>query len=876
VLEDDQFVSGDILSEVIRDSIDRSAVVIAVGSTAATGSHWVKRELRYARKTGKRIIPLLLPKTSTAELREIFELPEPAPTDDLEDWPAEVLGIRVPEGAGGLDALMPGLLDALEGRSGGGGTTDPGLARPPVPLADLVLRLRAPRFEIVKNPQGADVRRPVATASLAYYPPGATDPAAESQDFLFKSPLGGIEAGDLRFYLERYFLTPYGTFRERAGRIEAALPEWGQNLWESCEWFDPEPHGIVPDERNPVTAWQAEAAQSGRRFTVQAPPVRRLRRSATEAERAAHREELEAVTELLALPWELLHDDNGYLFLDGIGVRVRRSLPGGEKAAKRADAADHSQLRVLAVCARPETDGIAYIDHRVSLQPLCEALNALGDLAEYEILAPPTFPALCDRLRAALEAGRPFHIVHFDGHGVFDKASGLGKLVFEHPEDTSKLGGRRAEIVPADRLGAELRNLGVGMFFLEACQSAQAEGKGPEASVAGRLLQCGIASVVAMSHSVLVETARQFTSAFYPALLRGDRVGSAMLAGQRQLARHRQRGWAWAPHGQEAGSMQRIPLELQDWFVPVLYQAGEDPVLLPAPPPPERVQQELAKDRALAIGNLPPPPPHSFVGRSRQILAAERLMLEAGKPYVVLRGEGGEGKTTLATELARWLVTTRRATKAAFASVENLPAEAARAVLAQWGAQFVPDFAARADTEEHALDVLAEALRHHAAVLVLDNMESILPPPPDSAAAGARVADADVLDSILTACRRLCDLAPRTRIIFTSREALPAGTPFGDSQHLLEVGRLSPAEGMELVARVLAASGSHGVSAEALRAEKEDDIAALVTTVQAHARSLVLLAPELVHRGLRATTETVAAIMADLERRYPGERERSL
>lgn len=81
---------------------------------------------------------------------------------------------------------------------------------------------------------------------------------------------------------------------------------------------------------------------------------------------------------------------------------------------------------------------------------------------------------------------------------------------------------------------------------------------------------------------------------------------------------------------------------------------------------------------------------------------------------------------------------------------------------------------------------------------------------------------------------------------------------------------------MELVSCVLAQKEGGLVNAEALRAEKEEDIAALVTTVNAHARSLVLLTPELASRGLRATTEAVAAIMADLERRYPGERERSL
>lgn len=868
VLEDSQFVPGDVLPDNVRSFLDRAPTVIAVGSAEATGSHWVKRELRYARQQGKRIIPLLLPHSSTAQLREILELPEPATTDDLQDWPAELIGIRVQEGAGGLDAMLPGLLDALEGR-GAGGQLDLGQARPAVPLADLVLRLRAARFEMVKNPQGAEVRRPAATASLAYYPPGATDPAAESPEFPLVAPLGRIEATELRFYLERYFLTPYGEFTKRARGIEDRLPEWGQDLWETLT--DPDP--TAPD---PVKAWKAQAAQSDRRFTVQAPPARVLRRSATEEEKAAHRTELEAATELLALPWELLHDGNGYLFHDGIGVRVRRSLPGGEGPAELPDSARHAPLRVLAVCARPEADGTAYIDHRVSIQPLTEALNALGDLAEYEILSPPTFAALCDKLRAALAAGRPFHIVHFDGHGVFDKVNGLGALVFEHQADLTKLHHRRAEIVPADRLGAELRHCGVGLFFLEACESAQAE-ENPEASVAGRLLQSGVASVVAMSHSVLVETARRFTAAFYPALAEGARVGAAMLAGQRELARHRQRGWGWEPRGDEPGKMQRSPLELHDWFVPVLYQDGADPVLLPVPPPAERVRRELAKDRELATGNLPKPPPHSFVGRSRLLLAAERLMLEAGKNYVVLRGEGGEGKTTLATELARWLVATRRADRAAFASVENVNnPDVALAVLEQWGRSFRKDFAARAIDRDSAVATLAEDLRTRSVVLVLDNMESILPPPADSAAAGARAADAGVLAAILEVCERLCELAPSTRIVFTSREALPVDSPFGHCDHLIEVGRLNRDEGMELVSRVLAARAGSGVSAEALRAEEEEDIAALVTTVNAHARSLVLLTPELATRGLRATTEEVAAIMADLERRYPGERERSL
>jgi CHAT domain len=72
----------------------------------------------------------------------------------------------------------------------------------------------------------------------------------------------------------------------------------------------------------------------------------------------------------------------------------------------------------------------------------------------------------------------------------------------------------------------------IPLVFLEACQTAVAE----------RLLEEGVASVVAMSHSVLVETARRFVHAFYADLARGARVGRAMLAGQQALFADPKRG----------------------------------------------------------------------------------------------------------------------------------------------------------------------------------------------------------------------------------------------------------------------------------------------------------------------------------------------
>jgi hypothetical protein len=160
------------------------------------------------------------------------------------------------------------------------------------------------------------------------------------------------------------------------------------------------------------------------------------------------------------------------------------------------------------------------------------------------------------------------------------------------------------------------------------------------------------------------------------------------------------------------------------------------------------------------------------------------------------------------------------------------------------------------------------------------------------------------LKAVLALCERLLKVGD-TRLVFTSREALPA--PFETPRHRRELHRLDRKDAVKLVERALNAdsrlslreraseqylsgsepasehAASHAASEHALsRSERRlsdaarESIEALVEAVHGHARTLALLAPELRSRGVEATRETLVELMAAMERQFPGSREQSL
>ncbi len=819
---------GDPLWSEIKKAIDAASAYAVVVSPEALQSRWGGKELRHAllvqEQRGKDqfpVIPLSLNNTKLGVLEEFFG--------------EEPVYIPASSDAGGVEAAMNAILVAVGQRHPADVAPTP---QPKAePLEEFVLELTDLKFR-----EKGGVRRASARARLVYEPatPGQPD-VHSAQSWRFVAPLGPIEAEDLRWYLEGYAVWPSHYFRDRARQVEANLVEWGKRLHEAAI--------PVAHTANVMQAWARIDARAGRRFSVQVDTA--LETNAPEAEVLAARE---AATTLLGLPWELLHDGQAFLFQGAKPTRVRRRLPGTEAFDVPVVA---TPIRILLVTARPEDDACGYLDHRVSALPLVEAMESLPGLVKLHVLDPPTLPALREKLDRARAERKPYHVVHFDGHGVYDRRVGLGGLCFEAPQDTGKLEKRRHATVFTDALGPLLRDHRIPLVFLEACQTAQAEQASE--SVASELLKVGVASVVAMSHSVLVETARRFVDAFYRALAGGKRVGDAMLAGQRALKDDTFRGRIFG-----AGEFR-----LEDWFVPVLFQEKDDPQLFKMVPAKQTVN-DFKTRLATRLGELPKEPETGFVGRSRELLALQRLLRT--ERYAVVRGQGGEGKTALAAEFARWLVRSQQMHRAAFVSVEMHGH--VQAVLDALGRQLVgQDYSVATfpDLEQATLPV-ERALIEQPTLLVVDNLESVLLPP-FLAEETPEALTEDLcreLDAILKLCARLNGKG-ETRLIFTSREALPA--PFKAARNQRELRQLDCEDAVKLVERVLnAAGGDAGASSDAAREEIEQ----LVDAVHCHARTLALLAPALRAHGARATRESLVALMAEMEQRFPGSREQSV
>lgn len=148
-----------------------------------------------------------------------------------------------------------------------------------------------------------------------------------------------------------------------------------------------------------------------------------------------------------------------------------------------------------------------------------------------ERLHDPSFFDLNRALADADEAGRPFHILHFLGHGGINEITGVGHVCFVKDRKTE----RRTALELGPRL-ASFRSL--RLVVLNSCRGAEIPPRperSPFGAVALSLIESGVAAVVAMQDDITDLAAIAFAEAFYGSLLSSGRVEQAVTHGRQHI-----------------------------------------------------------------------------------------------------------------------------------------------------------------------------------------------------------------------------------------------------------------------------------------------------------------------------------------------------
>jgi tetratricopeptide (TPR) repeat protein len=480
----------------------------------------------------------------------------------------------------------------------------------------------------------------------------------------FQSPVTEEDQKDISWYLEVYaYLYTTDVDDKRADKIAARLPILGESLLKSVCYND-------------------KAAELFQQFHRKKNVGRLLTISASQPA-------------ILSLPWELLRFNDNYLFHDAPRISIRRRLANLDTAKKPLAFTAKRRLHLLFVVSRPH--GASFIDPRTDPIAVLDALDQTGRIIEVEFLRPATLGNLIARLKDKTKP--PIDILHFDGHGAFDSKESKGYLLFPKAINWD------VQEVSAEGLGLILGSANIPLVILSACQSAAiGDSEEPMGTVAVQLTHAGVPSVIAMTHSVHVNATRALFSAFYQHLTQSKGIGEALDNARSDLYQNPDR--IELQRGQE-----HVTLKLYDWFLPALYQAGEDTPLLTKP-------IDVEKPAEVHWGNLRALQAAGFWGRTPELWFIECAFVQDETRRFTISGFGGEGKTYLAIEIGYWLYRTGLFEKVCFVDYDAFQGVDA----VGWA---VSTLATVLDKSLVDAQAATAALAQQPTLLILDNLEAI-------------------------------------------------------------------------------------------------------------------------------------------------------
>ena len=332
---------------------------------------------------------------------------------------------------------------------------------------------------------------------------------------------------------------------------------------------------------------------------------------------------------ILNLPWRLALENRDRIYLS-------KGLP---TAATISDyqATNPLPLKILVMIASPEG---GEIQHRLSWEKeegqIIRAFEKLYENADVQIDF--TADGSLESLERKLKENH-YHILHFSGHGVYQK--GKGYLALEDPITLEQ------HLVTAEDFAKSINvqpRYRPAIVLLSSCQTAQGSTQEGFRGVSNQLLAAGVPAVIAMGFNILDYYATEFAAKFYQELAEKTIAEQAFfIAIQHILVLENQ-------HRTEQN------YQAAQWMIPQLYlnEHISDLVKWTAKKKALKFKaiQLVTGENRLLLGKRPPH--YQFLGRRRERKVLFQKLLD-NEP-ILLKGQGGVGKTSMAEHLVERLI----------------------------------------------------------------------------------------------------------------------------------------------------------------------------------------------------------------------------
>lgn len=279
----------------------------------------------------------------------------------------------------------------------------------------------------------------------------------------------------------------------------------------------------------------------------------------------------EMANELASLPWEFLYYPGtkkrlGFFMATSVDLVLSRYMEVEENHQVFEKDAEET-LRILIAVSQPQDVGLSspqsIIKSNFIEQLIIDAIQRLDERypkrVKFSVLAQPTIDDLLD----TLERDKP-HVLHFVGHGHFNKKEQKGEIALLKPDKQGALWIRYRDFAEFfAQTHAQKRHI-PRIVFLQLCQEATLNFNTSLAELAPELIRANVQAAITMRYPLPDIDAEIFCEIFYEQLLLDKPVDHAVQAGR----------WRLAIRGPEV-------YDSRVFGTPILYMSRHDNIIRP-------------------------------------------------------------------------------------------------------------------------------------------------------------------------------------------------------------------------------------------------------------------------------------------------------